>query len=412
MSLLINKFREQTSKSKDYKMKVEREPDISYSTGFLSFDFINGRIVHAKANNQAYTYYSVGIVDGSMNMLIGRAGCGKTTFAVQASGNIIRNFPTSCLFHDDIEGGLTYERLKILTGMSDEMIRDKYVSRNTGITAENFYERVKMISDIKLNDRESYEYDTGYYDGNGNRIFKLEPTIYLLDSLALLMPEKYTDEDEMSGQMSATAAAKANAGIFKRITPMLKTSNIILLVINHINDNVDINPMAKKKASVGYLKQSERLPGGNTPQYLSNNMLRFDDHSKLKESETFGIDGTLVDITLVKSRTNKAGKSATLVFNQDTGYDSDLSLLILLKKAGRINGAGAFLYIDDCKEKKFSQKQFKNKLREDPEFMDIFMKASMDELSKIPSQIELECNVYQNEISNDILNRMNGMAAA
>ena len=46
-------------------------------------------------------------------------------------------------------------------------------------------------------------------------------------------------------------------------------------------------------------------------------MLRFDDNTKLKEKETFGFDGSLVDITLVKSRTNKAGQFATLVFNQN-----------------------------------------------------------------------------------------------
>ncbi len=76
-------------------------------------------------------------------------------------------------------------------------------------------------------------------------------------------------------------------------------------------------------------------------------MIRFDDHSKLKSSETFGIDGSLVDLTLVKSRTNKAGQSATLVFNQDNGFDPELSLFIMLKEAGRLGGAGAYLFIGD-----------------------------------------------------------------
>ena len=48
--------------------------------------------------------------------------------------------------------------------------------------------------------------------------------------------------------------------------------------------------------------------GGNTPIYLANNIIRFDDGTKLKEGETFGIDGNITDITLVKSRTNKAGQ--------------------------------------------------------------------------------------------------------
>ena len=40
----------------------------------------------------------------------------------------------------------------------------------TGINAENFYKRIKMIHDIKLENREKYEYDTGLFDSNGNSI--------------------------------------------------------------------------------------------------------------------------------------------------------------------------------------------------------------------------------------------------
>lgn len=111
--------------------------------------------------------------------------------------------------------------------------------------------------------------------------------------------------------------------------------------------------------------------GGNLPIYLSNIMIRFDDNSKLSEDESFGIDGTLVDLTLIKSRLNKAGKTATLVFNQSTGYDPELSLLVLLKEHKRIGGAGRGFFIGDNDEYKFSQKTFKEKLRECPEMQEL-----------------------------------------
>ena len=112
--------------------------------------------------------------------------------------------------------------------------------------------------------------------------------------------------------------------------------------------------------------------GGEAIVYLSNLMLRFDDRSKLKADEGLGISGSLVDISLVKSRTNKAGSVATLVFNQDIGYDEDLSEYMLLKNNGRISGAGAFLYITGHSDMKFAQKNFKEKLHTDPEFAKIF----------------------------------------
>lgn len=380
MSILADRFRATVSKSKDYRMKSESEFDVGHPTGFLSFDFLNGTIVHVRSEQKNYDYYSIGIVDGSMVMIIGRAGCGKSTWAVQSAANLVRPYKTSCIWEDNIEGGMTVARREELTKFHGDELRHRYISRSSGITAENFYERIKTIYDLKMENRSDFEYDTGVDDTCGNRIYKLEPSVYILDSLALLTPEKYSDEDELSGQMSSTAAAKSNSMVFKRIVPMLKTANIILYVINHINQKIEINMFKATKSQVSYLKQGESLPGGNAAIYLSNNLIRFDDHSKLKSTEGFCIDGSLVDLTLVKSRTNKAGKSITLVFNQDHGYDEDLSLFMMLKNSGRINGAGAYLYLRDRDDIKFSQKAFKDKLASNPELRKIFMEEVVDAL--------------------------------
>jgi predicted ATP-dependent serine protease len=130
---------------------------------------------------------------------------------------------------------------------------------------ENFYERIKMIHDMKTNNetRSDYEYDTGLYDTLGNRVYKLEPTVYILDSIAILMPEKFADEDELSGNSAAMSAARVVTGIMKRIVPMLKSANIILFVVNHILENPQLT-IVPTKGQLAYLKQNERLPVGKT----------------------------------------------------------------------------------------------------------------------------------------------------
>ena len=409
MGILAEQFRASVSKHKDYRMKEESLPSVAYPTGFLNFDFMNGTVVHVNNNEKNFSYYSVGIQDGCMVMLIGRSGCGKTTWAVQTACNIVRPFENGCVFHDDIEGGLTEYRKEILSGFTPEELQEKYISRNTGITAENFYERIKMIHDIKTKDKEKYSYDTGYLDPHGNHIFKLQPTVYILDSLALLMPSQYTEEEELSGSMSATAAAKTNSMSFKRIQQLVKGANIILMMVNHINKKIDINPMQRSKAQLSYLKQDETLPGGNTAIYLTNILIRFDDNSKLKEDEAFGVAGNLVDVSLVKSRNNRAGKSCTLVFNQSTGFDPELSLFVMLKNAKMINGAGAYLYIGDRSDIKFSQKTFKEKLRENPELRQAFIEQVMillkaDLNSHDVAEETIHCD---NSLSLDILSQIN-----
>ena len=364
-------------------MSRETEPDYQYPTGFLSFDYMNGVVVHVKKEDMQFTYNSVGIVDGSLVMVIGRSGCGKTTWCVQSAGNIVRPFEQSAVYMDSLEGGIVDTRASQLLKMSGDQFKEKFIQRNTGITAENFYERIKIIHDIKLEHRDEFEYDTGTLSPTGEKIYKLAPTVYILDSLALLTPDKYSEEDELSGQMSTTAAAKTNTQVFKRMVPLLKAANIIVFVINHITEKVEISAFSKSQGQLSYLKPDERIGGGRAAIYVSNLLVRMDDHSKMKEDEGFGIDGILVDLTLLKSRTSHAGNKVTLVFNYESGFDPELSLLYFLKSEKLINGAGAYLYFGDRSDLKFSQKQFKQKLKESEEFRQAFIETVMPALQKL-----------------------------
>ena len=383
MFSLANAFREKVSKDKDTRMSQESSFDVGYATGFLAFDFLNGTVIHVKTSEKKFKYNSIGIVDGSITMVIGRSGCGKTTWLVQTAGNIMRRFDKACVWHDDVEGGIVEARRERLTKLFGGDLRDRYISRNSGVNTESVYERIKIIHDLKMENKDEYEYDTGLYTSRGEKIYKLQPSIYILDSLAMLTPDKYTEEDELSGQMSTTAAAKANAQLFRRIVPLLKSANIMLFVVNHITQSIDINPMAKKKAQLSYLKQDESLPGGKTPIYLSNLLIRFDDNTKLKDTEGLGVAGNIVDVSLLKSRTSNVGKSVPLVFDHKRGFDPELSLLQLLKDMKMVNGAGAYLYLKDRSDLKFSQKQFKDKLTESDEFRKVFMEASLEVLESL-----------------------------
>ena len=384
MGLLADRFRDAMKKSKNPKME-EAGADVLYPTGFLPFDFLNGYKMHVhKSNGDDYYYNCIGITDGSSNTIIGRSGAGKTTAVVQMAANIIRKFDSAVMFYDDIEGGSNSSRRQLLTKFGPEEIDRRVIYRNAAVSAENFYERIAAIYEEKLSHRDEYEYDTGLCDSLGRPIYKLIPTVYILDSLAMLAPDKLTEEEELSGQMSTTATAKTNTAVFKRIVPKLKAANIILFVVNHINDKIEINPFMHTKAQIGYLKQDETLPGGKAALYLANNMIRVDDGAKLKATEGLGVDGKIVDFALVKSRTNSAGRSVPMVFT-DHGFDDILSLFMFLKSTGGII-TGATCYLRGHEDIKFRQKDFKEKLLTDPEFVKAFNEVAREDLEKLLAQ--------------------------
>ena len=409
ISLLSTEFRKKVGKLKDERMKNEAVAGVSYPTGFLSFDFLNGTVIHTKSETMP-KYNSIGVLDGSVNIVIGRSGCGKSTFVEQCAANIVRPYRNSCVFVEHVEAtGMSDTRRQNITGIYGEEYINKYVIRDSGVTSENFYERIKMIHDIKLENKESYIYDTGLRDTLGNRIEKLQPSVVILDSLAMIMPEKFTDEDELSGQMAATAGAKALASIFRRIIPMLKAANIILFVVNHITQKVSINPMQRTKAQLSYLKIDESLPGGVTPIYVATNVIRLDDGAKLKDTEGFYIAGSMVELTIVKSRTAAVGRSIPLVYTFDHGFDYNLSLFVLLKERGRVNGAGAYLYFGDRNDIKFAQKNFLSLLNTNEEFRSIFIKEVYDLLSTeiITDDYNEDVSNYDHlSVTNDIISNM------
>lgn len=407
MSLLSEEFRKIVMKDKDLRMSVEAKCDIGYSSGYLAFDFLNGYMIHVNNNekNIHQKYYCIGFMDGSFNSIIGKTGCGKSTFALQTAANIVRPFQTSCIFEDSIEGGMNWTRREVLSGFNEDELKQRFIVRNTGVNAENFYKRIKMIHDIKIRDKDKYMYDTGNLDNFGNPLWAFEPTVYILDSVAMLYPENMAEEDELQGSMAVSGSVKVVSQMVSAIIPMLKAANIIVFAINHIKDDIQTGPFVKKP-DVQYLKVGERLPKGKAVTYLSNNIIRLDTGVKLKPEEKFHISGSIVDVSTVKSRSSAANKSVSLVFNQYTGFDPILSMFIYLQNNGRVNGAGVGLYLDEYKDYKFSMGNLLQKM-ENPEFAEIFNKVAFDQLSKsMVDPYENSKKEFTRQSTNNILNMM------
>lgn len=407
MGLLADRFRAQMAKTKDPRME-EANADVLYPTGFLPFDFLNGYRVHVKSETEDFWYNSVGIVDGSSVSFAGRSGSGKTTAAIQMAANIVRPFPEATIFFDDIEGGSNATRRELLTHFTPEEAEQRIIYRNTAVSAENFYKRIASIYEIKMNNRADFEYDTGKLDSRGNKIYKLIPNVYILDSLAMLTPEKLTEEEELSGQMSTTATAKTNTAVFKRIVPKLKAANIILFTINHINDKIEVNAFTHTKSQVSFLKPGETLPGGKAALYLANNLIRVDDGAKLKETDGLGINGKIVDFEIIKSRTNAAGRSVPMVFDFTSGFDDILSLFMFLKSTGAII-TGATCYLRGHEDMKFRQRDFKNKLFNDPEFAKAFNEVARAELETLLGNPEVEEQKNITQPNQAIINSILGL---
>lgn len=399
-SLLAKMFREKVA-NMDYDMRNEATEDVGYSTGFLNFDYMNGYINQELVDGQPRKYFTLGITDGSYVSVLGNTGTGKSTFVTQIAANIARPFKTTTIFEDNLEGGMTSARRKALSRFTDAEYKKRYIVRNTGITIENFYQRIKTIHEIKTTNPKDFLYDTKRNDMDGNPIMKLEPTIYIIDSIPLLQSEQFADSEELAGKSSNAATAQDLTKAFKSILQLLKSANIILFGINHIREDVQMT-MFPKKSPVPGLKQGERIPGGRTVSYLANNIIRMDQVSKLdSEKDSYKINGSIVEVSLIKSRSSGKKKGTRLVYDFDNGFDPWLSMLEYLKNEKLFYGSAQFPALDEEKNYSFRISGFRDKIMNDTEFRNKFIEFALTYFKQIPDHPISTKDLHMDDILNN-----------
>jgi len=394
-NILMGQFRE-AMKKEDFGSECEYTP--YYRTGIDIFDYINGK-------HDADGGISLGLPAGKAYMAIAESGVGKTTKLIQQACAIADQFDESTIFHYDFERATSPERVMALTGWSKEKFKNKYIHLTKNIYAESLFDGVKAIAKIKQENYEALKVDTGATDEDGNIIYALPPTIFLVDSVALIAPKDIEDSEEMKGSMGAAAIAKVNTNVFKRVMSPMEDGNIILMLVNHLTKKIEIG-FAKTKAQVNYLKQDDSIPGGKAVTYLSNTLVKLEASSKLEEDKEFGVKGFYMTGILVKSRSNAAGLTFKMVFEQKNGINNILTNYVNLKDAKLIGGAGRSYYLHSLPTVKFSQKLVVEKYNTVPEFRKAFDKDVAElykkYLNELPESddgelklIDSENNVYR-----------------
>lgn len=373
---------------------------VSYPTRFAPFDYRNGYMVQVRdlEDNVITQYPSTGIVGGSFNTVVGRSGTAKTTFTIQAASNIVRPFENSFVIHYDLEQATTYTRIKNVTGLPQREMDDKYVLKQERSYIEDIMEAVMSIAREKEENRNDYMYDTGLKDEFNIPIRSFVPTVIILDSIPTATYKPKDENDiELEGGTYANRVAKSLAQFYKRLTPIIKEYNIIVFAINHINAKIEINPMVKTQAQVNYLKQDESLPGGNAPIYYAHNLLKFVSSGK-KSLDKDGYDGFGVRVELIKSRTNKAGQSVNMCYNQEFGFDPVMTQYDFASEHGLINGARKDKrWLTGYEDLIFDSRKFRREFIDRPELRMALYDATLpfmeDMLSKVnPDETEASMN--------------------
>ena len=219
-----------------------------------------------------------------------------------------------------------------------------------------------------------------------------------------MMPEGNYEEGNIEGQMSQTQNAKINAQFFRKAAQVCDAANIILVIINHITENLSVG-VTPPSAQINYLKQNESLPGGSVAKFMTDTLIKLTASSKLEEDKLWGIKGFEAKVEICKSRHAPAGRSVNMIYDQTNGFRNDLSMLDYIKSCGALKGNGMAYYIDGYDAVKFRLSNYKEKFDTIPEFRNMviskareLMQNSIKESNNIQAPVE---EVPEVEVENE-----------
>ena len=66
---------------------------------------------------------------------------------------------------------------------------------------------------------------------------------------------------------------KINAQFFEKLHKVCDAANIILVVINHITENLSVG-VTPPSAQINFLKQNESLPGGSVAKFMTDTLIK------------------------------------------------------------------------------------------------------------------------------------------
>lgn len=129
----------------------------------------------------------------------------------------------------------------------------------------------------------------------------------------------------------------------------------------------------KTSNDLNYLGQDETSPGGMAVMYLADTLLKVQASSKLEEDKDFGIKGFNVIATLIKSRSNEAGRKFEMVYSQSEGFHNFFTNFNYLKSLKTyLKGNGKAYYFEFAPDKKFTQKNVYELYKSDEEWAQQF----------------------------------------
>ena len=372
-----------------------------YPTGFMYLDYINGStsIVYDEEEHPVKMYHNVGIMNGSLNIVIGKSQTGKSTLTVKMAVGIIESWINAVvcermrylelnpkvelayplIHYIDSEHTMSADYIKKMSGYRNKEL--KHILELTRISTDtDLMNAVKWH--CKYKEENMAMMKMPFDDIYGNPIVNYPPTIMIIDSMTMINNENAESADDAAyAAMSQMTAGARRAQMITKLNTTLvnvaKKYNIVIFEISHINQapQMSVTPVAKQYRA---LKQGETIAGGERQLYLATSILRLDYTKAVgtakasMENMGEGVTGFVTTAQFIKSKSNSKGSTTQMVYTNELGYDPFLCTMYNAVKIGDVSRSGNFYALDDYPDIKFNLRNVMEVFADHPELIGAF----------------------------------------
>lgn len=407
-----------TADKKKDKLPEQATSQLLYPTGFMYLDYINGSasISYDDDENPCGLYHNIGVMNGSLNIIIGKSQVGKSTIATKMSVGILETWmnmvvqehmgirklnpgvelPAPLLHYIDLEKTMSADYIKKMSGY-----RNRELKAILELTRASTYEDVQKalkwhcrykevnMTPIKMPVNDVY----------GDPIVNYPPTVMIIDSATQINSDDAdTAEDEGFEHATQMTAGARRAQMIGKLNTMLvnvaKKYNIVIFEISHINQQPQMTMMPTAK-QYRALKPGETIAGGEKQLYLATSILRLDQRfwigTEKASMKNFGegVTGFITDAQFIKTKSNAKGSIVQLVYTEKMSYDPFLSTAYFAMQTGDIKKVGNNYVLDDYPDYKFNIKNIQEVFAENPVLIPAFYDQMVKKLAKYLGSYEL-----------------------
>lgn len=294
-------------------MKQEVGDKVSISTGIDILD----------------AYMGGGFALGTMSLVTGTPGCGKSTLASQVIGAAQRQFNGNILAgYLDSEEAVTKIRLANLG------VKNPPIKPYNDVTIEKVFKYIEAMC-----------------------LFKVEknivdiPTVIVWDSVANTLSQKEREADDPNSVIGYKA--RALSLLLPQAISKLSAYNISLICINQLRDLVQIGNFAPAK-EIKFMTTGKDIPGGNALKFNAFHWLEMS-VKDLATVEKYGFDGFFAQVHCVKNKLFTPNIKFKLAGNFVTGFSNFWTNYIFLVANKRLI-TGSWNYLTECTNIKFRTK--------------------------------------------------------